>query len=57
MEIKQHKNPTIDIKYRTNIRFIVFILTVIVNIAMSSRKTTLLNLLPNKQLNCGSRRI
>jgi hypothetical protein len=30
MEIKQHKNPSIDIKSSTNIKFIVFILTVIV---------------------------
>jgi hypothetical protein len=30
MEIKQHKNPSIDIKSSTNIKFIVFILKVIV---------------------------
>jgi hypothetical protein len=30
MEIKQHKNPSIDIKSSTNIKLIVFILTVIV---------------------------
>ena len=29
MEIKQHKNPSIDIKSSTNIKFIVFILFVV----------------------------